>query len=366
MKGDQSSGGTLMSDHVGLGEADANARWIGVRRHQAALVILGIGLVGSWVMSARAPLFEIVAGVALLIAAAPAFDSLTMGEVAVVFVRYCARSRWFIVSALEFGGDVQLWASDDVAFRGYELLHRGRLDLSGRDVTNAEALTALADAASAAKSGQHFCEHVIRDGDVATTLLSLPVDVPAPDGWVRNNELARRVIGLGDDSESVRLLERFTYLRSIEQLTRVYRVRDFSSVPSTRGLLEQVLRSVEPLDVALHVDVVGSAKAHRVAQRAVHRVGSDDATSRAAGFRRTARSLRNYERLAQREALVASGRSLLRIAVFVVIRATTLDDLQRRSAAVWRHAHDAGVRLERGWGLQAQWYRAQLPGGVGW
>ena len=97
-----------MSDHVGLGEADANARWIGIRRHQAALVIVGIGLVGSWVMSARAPLFEIVAGVALLIAAAPAFDSLTMGEVAVVFVRYCARSRWFIVSALEFGGDVQL------------------------------------------------------------------------------------------------------------------------------------------------------------------------------------------------------------------------------------------------------------------
>lgn len=366
MKEDQSSGGTLMNDHLGLGESDANVRWIGIRRHQAVLIIGGIGLAGSWVMSVSAPLIEFVAGVALLIAAAPAFDALTIGEIVVVFVRYCARTRWVVVSVIELGGDVQLWASGDVAFRGYELVHRGRLDLSGRDITNAEALAQLADAASATKSGQHFSEHVIRDGDVAVTLLSLPVDVPAPDGWVRNNELARRAIGLGDEGESISLLERTTYLRSTAHLTRVYRVRDFSSVPSTRGLLEQVLRSVEPLGVAMHVDVVGSAKAHRVAQRAVHRVGSDDATSRAAGFRRTARSLRNYERLAQREALVASGRSLIRIAVFVVIRASTLDDLQRRSAAVWRHAHDAGVRLERGWGLQAQWYRAQLPGGVLW
>ena len=28
-----------MSDELGLGEADAEARWIGVRRHQALLVV---------------------------------------------------------------------------------------------------------------------------------------------------------------------------------------------------------------------------------------------------------------------------------------------------------------------------------------
>ena len=40
----------------------------------------------------------------------------------------------------------------------------------------------------------------------------------------------------------------------------------------------------------MHVDVVGGVRAHRLAARAVHRVGSDDVTSQAAGFRRTAQS----------------------------------------------------------------------------
>lgn len=355
-----------MSDHVGLGESDASVRWIGLRRHQAVLAIAGVTLLGSWVMSPRSPVVELVVGVALLIGSVPAYDAMTLGEVLVVVTRHQIRTRWVQISAIEIDGDVQLSAGVGVAFRGYELSHRGRLDLSGRDVINAESLAALADAVSAAKSGQHFCEHVMRDLDRASTLLCLPVEVPAPDGWVAENELARRAIGLSDGAASVCLLERRTYLRGSDQLIRVFRIRDFSSVPPTRGLLEQVLRAPEPFDVAIHVDVVGSARAHRVAQRAVHRVGSDEAASRAAGFRRTARSLRNYERLVEREVLVAGGRSLLRIAVFVVVRAATLDELRRRSDAVWRHVHDAGVSLEHGWGLQARWYRAQLPGGAGW
>jgi hypothetical protein len=233
-------------------------------------------------------------------------------------------------------------------------------------VTIAEALAALADASSAARTGQHFSQHVVTKGADVVTLLTLPIDVPAPDGWTKNNALALEVVGVGSEATSLRALERFTYLRTNDQLARIYRVRDFSSVPSTRGFLEQLLRSTTPLDLALHVDVVAGAKAHRLAARAVHRVGSDDATSRAAGFRRTARSSRNFERLSQREALVASGRSLLRLAVFVIVRGESLDDVQQRSALVWRHAHDAGLRLERGWGLQSRWYHAQLPGGPGW
>jgi hypothetical protein len=33
---------------------------------------------------------------------------------------------------------------------------------------------------------------------------------------------------------------------------------------------------------------------------------------------------------------------------------------------VWRRAHDGGLRLERGRARQYEWYRAQLPGGLGW
>jgi len=193
----------------------------------------------------------------------------------------------------------------------------------------------------------------------------LPVGVAAPSGWAPRNSLALEVLEAASGTRA-QLLERFTYVRTPDRLARTFRVLDFSSVPPTRGLLEELLRSLTPLDVALHVEVVGAERAQRVASRAVHRVGSDDSTTRAAGFRRTARSARNLERLAQREVLVAAGRSLLRLATFVVVSGSTYAELQARSAAVWRTSHDAGLRLERGWGRQGPWYRSQLPGGPGW
>jgi hypothetical protein len=354
-----------MSDGLGLGEADAEARWIGVRRHQALLVVIGFGLVSDWVMSAHAPAIELAFGVFLMVSAAPAGDGLTVAEYALLTVRYLTRSHWFEFTARELGDDVVVWARGEVAFRGYELVHRGRLDLSGRDVTLADDLSGLADAASAARSGQHFSQHVVSRTNATATLLALPGEVAVPEGWRSNPSLAREALGV-NESISQRLLERFTYLRTPSELVRVYRVRDFSSVPRTRALLEQTLRSSVLFDVAVHLDVVAGAKAQRLAARAVHRVRSDDATSSAAGFRRTARTSRNYERLAQREVLVASGRSLLRLAVFFVVRGDSFEELQRRAALVWRDAHDAGLRLERGRGRQLNWYVAQLPGGPGW
>jgi hypothetical protein len=355
-----------MSELVGLGDADANNRWIGVRRHQAVLMVIGVGVLSEWLFSSSAPTGEVIVGMAILVMALPTVDGLTVGEQLAVGLGFFVRSHWSVISAIEFGHDIALWAKGDVAFRAYELVHRGRLDLSGRDVANADALSALADAASAMRAGQHFSEHVFCRNDHRSTLLALPLEVPAPDGWIKGNELARRVIGLDDDTTSLRLLERPSYLRAPDQLLRVYRVRDFNAVPSAQGLLDQVLKSPTPLDLALHVDIVCGARAQRLSARAVHQVGSDDATARAAGFRRSARSLRNYDRLAQREALVASGRALLRVAVFLMVRASSLDELQVRGDALWRHAHDAGLRLERGYGRQARWYMAQLPGGPGW
>jgi hypothetical protein len=63
---------------------------------------------------------------------------------------------------------------------------------------------------------------------------------------------------------------------------------------------------------------------------------------------------------------VASGRALVRLGVFVVVGGSSLEELERHSAAVWRRAHDGGLRLERGRARQYEWYRAQLPGGPGW
>jgi hypothetical protein len=88
------------------------------------------------------------------------------------------------------------------------------------------------------------------------------------------------------------MLERWAYVRISDQLIRVLRIRDFSSVPDGHALLERIQFASSWLDVSLHVEVVAGVKAQRVAARAVHRMGSDDVATQAAGFRRTARSSR--------------------------------------------------------------------------
>jgi hypothetical protein len=354
-----------MSSPLGLGDSDAQARWIGIRRHQGLLVVVGFGLVSAWVMGSTSPMIELVVGLTLLLGAVPMGDGQTVGEAIVVIGRYAARSRWRYMTIREFGDDVVLWAPSDVVFRTYALDHRGRLDLSGRDLAMAEALAALVDAASAASENQHVSQHVMRRHGETSTMLAVPIEAPVPEGWRPRNSLAVDALRVGDAS-SVQLFERFTYLRLPDQLVRVFRVRDFSSVPESRPLLEQILRTPVDLDVSVHVDVVAGVRAHRLAARAVHRVRSDDVTSSAAGFRRSARSSRSFERLAEREVLVASGRSLVRLGVFVVVNGESLEDLQRCATIVWRRAHDGGLRLERGRGNQYEWFRAQLPGGPGW
>ena len=355
----------MTSDSFGLGESDAEARWIGVRRHQAVLVVVGLGLASAWILQASSPLGQLAVGLVLLACAVPTRDGQTLGEATVVAIRFLGRSHWHDVSVREFGDDMMLSAPDVVAFRGYELEHRGRLDLTERDAVLAETLAALVDAASASRENQHISQHVMKREGTASTFLALPLETPAPEGWRFNNSLALMSIRAKGDS-TAQLYERYSYLRTHDRLLRVFRVRDFSSVPASKSLLEQLLRSPVALDVSLHVDVVAGSKAHRLAARAVHRVRSDDATSSAAGFRRSARSSRSFERLAQREVLVASGRALLRIGVFVVVGGLSFEELERRSAVIWRRAHDGGLRLERGRARQYEWYRAQLPGGPGW
>ncbi len=354
----------MTSERVALGPADADSAWLGIRRHQAALALGGVVLVGDGILNRRPPV-EMVLGALLGASAAPLGDGRTVGQWVAVLLRFLLRRHWDEFSVREFGDDVVVWHDGDVALRGYRLSHRGRLDLSGRDVELAEALAALVDAASAARGPRHLSQHVLHHGLSTSTLLALPADLSPPEGWRLDSSLAHQVLGARGVSP-VRHLERWSYVRTADDVVRVFRVRDFSAAPSTRPLVEQLLRTRPSPDVALHVDVVSGARASRVAGRAVHKLDSDDASARSVGFRRSANAARNIERLVQREVLVAAGRSLVRVAVFVVVRAASLEELHDRSTATWRHAHDAGLRLERGRGVQARWYVAQLPGGVSW
>lgn len=346
--------------------ADADSRWIGIRRHQALLVITGLGVVGYWITDPRARLFCGAAGLVLLACAVPTKNGLTSGERLIIAVRYFSRIRWTSIGASRTDGAVHLRARGDTRLHGYELRHRGRLDLSGRDGEITRSLAQFTDALAASDDTHHFSVHVCTRGGEATTLLTLPSDLSAPAEWVANDRLVLASIDRDASKEDAWLLERWDYVRNSRGLIRVLRIRDFRGVAEGVGLLERAQFLCANQDVVLQIDVIGGARAHRLAAQAVHRVGSDEYTSQSAGFRRTARSARTLERLRQREALIEGGAALLRFAAYVVVRAPSLDALHSEVTSVVRSIAAAGLRCDLGGGRQAYWYCDQLPGGPGW
>lgn len=355
-----------MSEIIALGESDADARWIAIRRHQAVLVIVGLGLVGDWVVRASSQIVELIAGAALLLCAAPVHDGLTLGELLWVGGCFLTRSRWTLLGVVDERGALSLRARGQVRVRGYELRHRGRLDLSGRDLQVAQDLSDFADALATSERTSHVSVHVRSGGQRADTLLALREGTDAPSGWKENDELLLLLADLAAGDVPQWLLERWGYVRSLSGLVRVLRIRDFTAVPQGRALLERLQQTGSDVSVALHFDVVAGSRAQRLAGRAVHRGGSDSAASSLVGFRRTARAERSLRRLNEREALVSSGRALLKVAVYVSVRATTRAQLRDSVAHVLRRSHEAGLRCERGLGRQALWLSYQLPGGPGW
>ena len=69
-----------MSELLGLGAADGESRWIGVRRHQAVLAIVGLGLVGEWLTQPHAGLVELVDRRRPAVLRGADEDGLTVGE----------------------------------------------------------------------------------------------------------------------------------------------------------------------------------------------------------------------------------------------------------------------------------------------
>jgi hypothetical protein len=354
----------LTSDAPGLGASDAESRWIGIRRHQALAVVAGLGLAGDWLLRPGARVFELVIGLALVGAAAPVGDGLTVLETVGGGARFAARPGWTRIEVRRGDAAMELSARGSALVHGYRLAHRGRLDLSGRDLHDARGLASLLDAVATADSTRHLSVHVSAGVDGCATWLALS-DASAPPGeWNRDEGLVAAVAGVAPGGGAW-LLERWAYVRLRAGVASVLRVRDFSAC-SASAMLEQLQRPGDGADVAVHYEVLSARRAQGLAQRAVHRHGIDGAAASAAGFRRTARSERSLARLALRERQVAAGRALVRVGVFVTVRADTRPQLARRVDRVTSAARAAGLRLERGHARQAEWYCQQLPGGPGW
>ena len=95
-------------------------------------------------------------------------------------------------------------------------------------------------------------------------------------------------------------------------------------------------------------------------------MGADAEFSRGAGFRWTASDQTHLDALRNREEAVAQGAALCQWGLYVLVRAPNLSELRRRVSETLEMARARGVMLDRGTGVQGDWYVFQLPGGPGW
>lgn len=345
-----------MSEALGLGASDARSRWIGVRRDQVGLVVVGTGLVGDWIIRAHASALEVVLGTLALVLAVPVGDGDTLVEWLEAALTYLVRGRWTRVRVTRAPSGVRIRARGEARFVDYELDHRGRLDLSGTDDALVATLSVLCDGLATSSGVHHVSLHVHAENEATSTVLALPTGVSAPDGW--------RIRALTPQRPQW-LLERWNYLRDAEGVLAVLRVDDFGA-SSSHAPLERLQRGAEWSQLAVHLEVLGGERAQRLASRAVHATHSDAVTTSSAGFRRSARAALHVARLAERETLVAGGRALIRVGVYVVVRGLDLEHLRESVTTFTRESRAAGLRCRRGAGRQALWYCQQLAGGPGW
>lgn len=362
---DQWSGGTSMSDVVGLGRSDARDTWFVLERHQVLLAIAGSIVCGDWLVRAGSTWVELVLGMVMLVGALRVLRGLTIAEFTQLTVQFFIRSRWQFVANSRTGDLIEIKAGGTANFRGYELVHRGRLDLSGADLTNAQRLADLMNGLAVGAPLSHVSMHVRARGSYARTFLTLPRDVTVCEGWTPSAELIEHVVSEAVDSSRL-VYERWSYLRVSDGVRRIVRIVDFQGANQERALLERLQDTSLDIDIALHTQVVGSSKAQRLSARAVHRVGSDAQVARAAGFRRSAQATKVAERLSQREELVAAGQALLRCGVYITLHCANLGELRDVSSELARRALASGLRLDTGVGRQWRWLCFSLPGGPGW
>ena len=145
--------------------------------------------------------------------AVPADDGLTVGEQCAVAARYLARAHWRAYNVRELGDVVVLWLEGEVAFRVYELSHRGRLDLSGRDVVDRRiAGRARRRRERFAKRCNTSSQHVIAR---QWRRRNSAVRSPGRDGAGRMDaqNSAREIVGGSTAGHYLAILERF-YVRA--------------------------------------------------------------------------------------------------------------------------------------------------------
>lgn len=336
-----------------LAQSDATERWASLQRHQIAGLVVAVGATATWLLASSSAVLLLVAVVAAGVAI-PMGQGDTIGTKVVTSVQFVVRSKWttLVVRDGAIAASEQWWAG--------ELEHRGRLDLSGRDAIIMNQVSELLSAMAATPTGGHLTIQVVIDDSATRTLLT-GTSGALPVGWRPVAKSAPLAVTTG--TREVR--EQWSSVSTVDGSFATLRVTAFA--PNTVGaLLEPLQRVVMASIVSVHLAVVPSARALRITGRAVHRTGVDAAAAGAMGFRRSARSDHQFERLHRREILVAQGAPLVQLAVYLTICGHAPSAVNQAVRATVRQLRDAGIVVSRGHGRQAQYFRWSLPGGASW
>ena len=349
-----------MTDAWGLGASDADARWVGVRRHQVVLALVTMACVGGLLFAPGASVGFIGVGAGAALALVPLPSGDTMATLFATGTRFGTRSRWSTLRYSLDGDIVTLRHRSAVSTTPVVLDHVGRLDLSGRDHDVVATMKECAQTLAATSSGGHVAL-IIEVAESETTTYLCAKDPPSTAGWRLGSAAPMRA-----RSSEVRVVrERWRHLATVEGYAMTVRLRGFTPWTDRSPLAPMQLAGV-PLTLALHCQVVPHLRAIRMTGRAVHRYSSDATAVSALGFRRSARSDMDLARVRAREERVASGHALMQVAVYVVIEAATVSQLRSHWDVVRGVCRENGLDVATGVGRQAQWFRWAQPGGLEW
>ncbi len=274
---------------------------------------------------------------------------------------YVARSRWTYVAMRVENATWSTRARGHAEVVLGELVHRGRLDLSGVDEVIASEFAALMDRVAVADEPRQLSWHVTSDGDGLRTWLAAPASVGLPARWRTLEHLDAD----GPARSAGWLYERWRYLRTPRGVAAVLQVRGTTSVAGV-GALNALAPYGSSRDVSVVVRVAAASRSSAVVGRQVHRWRANAALASLFGFRHRAAAEITTSLLERRERAVATGTAVGQVDVFVVVRAPTRATLDEHVTALQRDARRVGTTLVRGDGRHAPWFCAHLAGGPGW
>ena len=308
------------------------------------LIVSGRGSIGSVLL--------LVGSSALLFLP---IDSEPLGTHAVTIIRYFSRSRW---TACRYEGE-----GDD-----HHLTLRGRRKQQWATAT----FLGRGDLTESAQSQWRAFELMLRQYAAFDTPTRFALYDYQADGRPEASLWADRVTGFPAPWRAVTAPARWTltspWFREEWSYVRdaacfVATVRVLADTIDGNNLFDRLRSPTAEWEVSLHGQVEPRRKALRRVRRASHATRSDDQLARTLGFSPSVQRAVEHHAVLEREQLVTQGDALLRIALLMTCRASSMSELQRRVRAAREHARSVGVKTQRCGGHQIELFGLVHGGG---